>query len=146
MRHPEGCREAANEGGTAAGEAVWVMQDNKELVKIQTKALQMLKKDYEKLYERALKKREKEVAKLQSKIEQSEWDEDSIQEAYGWGQITQKQYESLLAQLRESEDQKTNLESTPTALTEYLRMVKQEINNVSMEIEELNKCINGARE
>ena len=146
MRHPESDREAAGEGGATAGEAVWVMQDNKELVKIQTKALQMLKKDYEKLYERALKKREKEVAKLQSKIEQSEWDEDSIQEAYGWGQITQKQYESLLAQLRETEGKKASLESAATALTEYLRMVRQEINNVSMEIEELNKCTNGARE
>ena len=116
---------------------MWVMHDNKELAKIQIKALKMLKKDYEKLYERALKKRGKEVAKLQSKIGQSEWDEDSSQEAYGWGQITRNQYESILTQLRESEGKKASLESAATALTEYLRAVRQEITNISMEIEEL---------
>ena len=140
----DAARESDQESGgsesrKAAGKAVWMMQNNRELVKIQIKALQVLKKDYEKLYERALKKRKKEMEKLQSqsKIGQLEWDKDSLQEAYGWGQITQSQYDSLLTQLRESEDKKVSLQSVATVLTEYLKMLKQEINNVSMEIEEL---------
>jgi len=72
-----------------------------ERIKLQVKALKMLLKDYEKLLQKARKKREKELNPLQGTEKLSK---DDLAEMYGWGNITWEQYQAALETLGDSND------------------------------------------
>lgn len=103
-----------------------------ERIKLQVKALKMLLKDYEKLLQKARKKREKELNPLQGTEKLSK---DDLAEMYGWGNITWEQYQAALETLGDSND-KVEVSSITS---EYIRMLMAEIRNTQTEIIELEE-------
>lgn len=102
------------------------------LTKLRVKALKMLLKDYEKLLQKARKKREKELNPLQGTEKLSE---DDLAEMYGWGNITWEQYQAALETLGDSNDKVEVISIT----SEYIRMLMAEIRNTQTEIIELEE-------
>ena len=110
---------------------------NNEFIKVELeiKSLEMYKKDLLKIRAAALKKREKEVIKLEAKIKNiEELNEDELQESYGYGGISKKQYERRLENLKSYEENKETFKDKPTALKLYLKLLDQDIWNIETNI------------
>lgn len=104
---------------------------NKETLK----ALELYKKDLINLREKALKKREKELSKtIKINAELEETTEQDLEDLYAVGCISEKQYDKKLEQLRDYKENKNK--DKPTAITEYLRILDNEIWSLGEEIKQ----------
>lgn len=113
---------------------------NKETLK----ALEMYRKDLVNIKEKILKKREKEkskVLKINEKLEGTS--ERDLEDLYSLGCISSKTYDKKLEQLREYKSNKNR--ENPTALTEYLRMIDNDIKTISIELSQYQHYEKGVR-
>lgn len=97
------------------------------------RALELYRKDLVSLKDKVLQKREKElgkVAKINAELEETT--EKDLEDLYSCGCISSKAYDKKLEQLREYKSSKSK--DKPTALTEYLRMLENDIRNINMEL------------
>ena len=110
--------------------------ESKNSLETENAALEMYKKDLVKLRAAVLKKREKEIIKLESKIKNiEELSEYELQELYGFDAISKKVYERRLNNLKEYEKNKETFKYKPTALSLYLKMVNEDITNARLNID-----------
>ena len=108
---------------------------------IQVKALEMLKSDFEKLLERARVKRNKEAEKIEKRMAAlSEYSsEDDIMDAYGYASITAKERDTLIDALRKSRAATELALGDKTVLSEYVRMLSNDLRQTNIEIAELRE-------
>jgi chromosome segregation ATPase len=105
----------------------------------------MLEADYSKLLQKALQKRQKEVDKISAKLKQFQgMDEDELADEYGYARITYDEYQAMLKDLQERKEQGQTSIDAPTTLTEYLRMIRRELNSTQCEIQELKEELGAA--
>jgi len=110
-----------------------------KLLEVEIVSFEMYKKDLIKIRAAVLKKREKEIIKLEAKIKDiEELNEDELQELYGYAAISKKEYERRLENLREYEENKDTFKDKPTTLKSYLKLLDQDIWNIGETIK-LNK-------
>lgn len=103
------------------------------LSSVEIEALEMYKKDLIKIREKVLKKREKELLKTEIiNVELEELTENDLQDIYGCGGMTKKQYECKLEQLRKYKEGRSK--DKKTAITDYLRMLDRDIYSLDVEI------------
>jgi hypothetical protein len=92
--------------------------------------------DFEKLASKMQKKRDKELEQFNSKT--SGLSHEDLSESYGYGEITQDEYEEALKLLEDNEQQDQEaIESTPTAM--YLKMIRRDIKDTETEIHEIEE-------
>ncbi|GAB6170600.1 hypothetical protein JCM15765_08750 [Paradesulfitobacterium aromaticivorans] len=105
------------------------------------KALEMYLAELEKLQGKAIAKRAKEIAKIEKRTAVlSDYEtEDEIQEAYGWEAITAKERDQLMDDLKAAKAAGQSALDEPTMLTEYLRMLRNDIRQMVTEIAELKE-------
>lgn len=101
--------------------------------------LEMYLSNLEKLHKEAQSKRAKEIARIEKRnvVLGIYRTEDEIQDAYGWEFITAKERDQLLADLREAKEAGQNALDASTVLTEYLRMLRNDIRQIKTEILEM---------
>lgn len=110
--------------------------ESKKALEAGIKALEMYKKDLMKIRAAVLKKREKEIIKLETKIEIIEdLSEDELQDLYGYDAISKREYESRLKNLREYEENKDTFKDEATILKSYLALLNQDIWNMGTNIQ-----------
>jgi hypothetical protein len=114
-----------------------IMAKNDPVLKIQLKSLKMLTSDFEKLLQKNIKKREKEVQKLNKKIDGLNRDE--LADAYGYNQISRNEYQIALKRLDETENQNQAAIDEATPITEYIRILRQNINDLKLEVFEIEE-------
>jgi len=102
---------------------------------MEIEALEMYKKELEKIKARVVTKREKEILKLEDKIKNiDELDEDELLDLFGFDVISRKEYERRLADLRGYEKNKATFKYNPTALSLYLGLLDTSIKDINMQI------------
>ena len=103
------------------------------------KALQHYKNDLEKLYQQVLKKRQKENEKLEKRKQELEIykTEDDINDAYGYAEISATERDALILKFKEMEESNNALLNGKTVLKEYMRMLRNDIGNLEMELQEV---------
>jgi len=110
--------------------------ESEKILETENMALKMYKKDLLKIRASVLKKREKEIIKLESKIKDiEELNEDELQELYGYAAISKREYESRLKNLREYEENKDTFRDNPTTLKSYLKLLDQDIWDIGTNIQ-----------
>lgn len=111
----------------------------REVPPITLKALEMYLSELEKLQGKAIVKRAKEIAKIEKRnaVLGDYRTEDNIADAYGYDVITAKERDQLLADLQEAKEAGQNALDAPTVLTEYLRMLRNDIRQIEVEILEM---------
>lgn len=97
-------------------------------------ALQLYKKELEKLADRYQTKREREKARINAKFGCIEFTRDGLADAYGYGSISRKEYEKAIDELEQSAEAKNIAEGITTVNTEMLRMLRNDIHNIENEI------------
>jgi len=110
--------------------------ENKNLLEVEIKSLEMYKKALEKIRAAVFIKREKEILKLESKIKDiEELSEYELQELYGFDAISKRVYEHRLKNLKEYEKNKETFKDEPTALSLYLKILDANIRDARINIE-----------
>lgn len=66
-------------------------------------------------------------------------DEDDLSNMWGYEQITWIEYQTKLKELSEFRENQQAFKDQPTKLSEYVRMLKRELNDVRIEIQELEE-------
>lgn len=112
------------------------MKHNNDLLKNQLKALKLFKNDLDKLLQKALKKRDKELVQFNEKTNGISSDE--LADLYGYGEITEAEYQEALKRLENNEQQDQEaIENTPIA--QYVKMLHRDIRSITTEIFEIEE-------
>lgn len=102
---------------------------------IATKGLELYNAELIKCMNKAVVKREKELIKLHKKNKELDGlTEYDLEDMYGYSMFSYAVYQDKLKELREYHESKIALKDVKTPLTEYIRMIGNEIHDITEEI------------